>query len=160
LDENRRRGKLDPEFELIDTGIFDDSRYFDVFVEYAKATPDDILIRITAYNRGRDAAPLHLLPTLWFRNTWSWKDAGGPPRPSIRLAGKDSAVAQHAELGTFYLVADVGAGKAEGPRWLFTENDTNGERLYGVKDDRPYVKDGFHELLIHGRADVVHPEAG
>jgi hypothetical protein len=160
--ENRRRGKGDPEYELLDTGVFDGDRYFDVFVEYAKAAPDDLLVRITAHNRGPDRAPLHLLPTLWFRNTWSWQGGveAGIPRPSLRLAGKDGVTAEHERLGRLHLVAAVGAGKAEGPRWLFTENETNAARLYGSANATAHVKDGFHDLLVARRADAVHPEAG
>src|SRR6185503_14687236 len=108
VEENRRRGRSDPEFELIDTGIFDDDRYFDVFVEYAKASPNDILIRITAANRGPEAAPLHLLPTLWFRNTWSWWSE--PPKPELRQVspkrGGRVIAAAHAELGDRWLYVD------------------------------------------------------
>jgi Glycosyl hydrolase family 63 C-terminal domain len=162
LDVNRSRSKQEPEFELLDTGIFDGNRYFDVFVEYAKAEPDDILVRITACNRGPAAAPLHLVPTLWFRNTWSWKGGAesGIPRPSIRLMGKDSVSAEHARLGKLQLVAAVGSGSAEGPRWLFTENETNNARLYGGQNEHPHVKDGFHAALVEGRKDAVHPEGG
>jgi hypothetical protein len=162
LAENRRRSKTEPEYELLDTGVFEGDRYFDVFVAYAKAAPDDILVRITAHNRGPDAAPLHLLPTLWFRNTWSWKGGveAGIPRPSLRRATKDRVTAEHDRLGRLHLVAAVGAGKAEGPRWIFTENETNAARLYGSANATRYVKDGFHELLVAKREDAVHPEAG
>jgi len=153
LDANRGRSKQELEFELLDTGIFDGNRYFDVFVEYAKAEPDDILVRITAHNRGPEAAPLHLLPTLWFRNTWSWKGGAeaGIPRPSIRLMGKDAVSAEHARMGKFNLLAAAGPGKAEGPRWLFTENETNNARLYGGTNEHRHVKDGFHAALIAGK---------
>ncbi len=162
LSENRRRSKSDPEYELLDTGVFDGDRYFDVFVEYAKAAPDDILVRITAHNRGPQAAPLHLLPTLWFRNTWSWKGGveASIPRPSLRLSEKEGVTAEHEKLGRLHLVAAVGAGKADGPRWLFTENETNAAHLYGSANATKYVKDGFHELLVGKRSDAVHPEAG
>jgi len=162
LDANRGRSKQELEFELLDTGIFDGNRYFDVFVEYAKAEPDDILVRITAHNRGPEAAPLHLLPTLWFRNTWSWKGGAeaGLPRPSIRLMGKDAVSAEHARMGKFNLLAAAGPGKAEGPRWLFTENETNNARLYGGTNEHRHVKDGFHAALIERRAESVHPEGG
>ncbi len=159
---NRARSKQEPEYELLDTGVFDGDRYFDVFVEYAKAAPDDILVRITAHNRGPEAAPLHLLPTLWFRNTWAWK--GGVeadiPRPSIRLGGKDGVAADHAKLGKLRLAAAIGAGQAEGPRWLFTENETNAARLYGGVPATPFVKDGLHAAVVESRFDAVHPEAG
>jgi hypothetical protein len=159
--ENRRRSKSEPEFELLDTGVFDGDRYFDVFVEYAKAAPDDLLVRITAHNRGPQQAPLHLLPTLWFRNTWSWKGGleASISRPGLRRAG-EGITAEHSELGRFHLVASVGAGHVDGPRWLFTENETNAARLYGSGNLTAHVKDGFHELLVGKRADAVHPEAG
>src|SRR5216683_1754306 len=159
---NRARSKAEPEYELLDTGIFDGNRYFDVFVEYAKAAPDDILVRITAHNRGPARAPLHLLPTLWFRNTWSWK--GGIeediPKPAIRLAGRDGVVAEHARLGRLNLVAAAALGTVDGPRWMFTENETNVQRLYGQPNPSPYVKDGFHAAVVEHRADAVHPEGG
>ena len=162
LAENRRRSKGEPEYELLDTGVFDGDRYFDVFVEYAKAAPDDVLVRITAHNRGPQPAPLHLLPTLWFRNTWSWKGGveAGIPRPSIRLAPREGVAAEHARLGAFHLVAAAGAGKPEGPSWLFTENETNASRLYGSANATPHVKDGFHERIVGKRLDAVHAEAG
>ena len=150
LDENRRRSRNEPEFELMDTGIFDDDRYFDVFVEYAKADFEDICIRITVANRGPESARLRLLPTLWFRNTWSWNSPS--QRPSIVLAAETKAlIARSADIGEYRLYHDKGAEA------LFTDNDTNFERLFGDKNLSPYVKDGFHEYLIRGRNDVVNP---
>jgi mannosylglycerate hydrolase MGH1-like protein len=156
VEENRRRGTGEPEFELVDTGVFDDSRYWDVIAEYAKASPDDLLVRITVANRGPDAAELHVLPTLWFRNTWSWGRTGEGywPRPGIRQA-PGGVSARHESLGEFRLAADDGP---EGPpRWLHTENETNAERLFGAKNATPHVKDAFHEAVVHGRADAVNP---
>jgi hypothetical protein len=152
VDENRQRSRHEGELELIDTGVFDDDRYFDVVVEYAKATTDDLLVRIAVTNRGPDPAPLHLLPTLWFRNTWSWDHDAEHPR--LRREGADRAlvVVEHSGLGGRYRLDCEGA-----PALLFTENDTNTERLYGVPNPRPYVKDGFHEYVVHGRADAVNP---
>src|SRR5262245_23538092 len=122
VEENRRRGKDQPEFELLDTGVFDDDRYFDVFVEYAKAGPDDLLMQVTVHNRGPDEAVIHLLPQLWFRNTWSWK--GSPYKPEL-TAGMDGTIeVRHRELGEYRLYAE-GA-----PTLLFCENETNGPRLY------------------------------
>jgi hypothetical protein len=159
---SRARSKVEPEYELLDTGIFDGDRYFDVFVEYAKAAPDDVLVRITAHNRGTAPAPLHLLPTLWFRNTWSWR--GGVemdiPRPMIQLAGKDQTVAEHAHLGRLELVAAAQSAMVDGPRWMFTENETNVQRLYGQPNPSPYVKDGFHDALVEHHPEAVHPERG
>jgi len=153
VEENRRRGKDQPEFELADTGIFDDNRYFDVTAEYAKASPDDILIKITVANRGPEAATLHLLPTLWFRNTWSWGRIGEGywAKPAMRLLGDGSVAAEHSSLGKMYLFAEGS------PEFLFTENETNCRRLFGAASPNLYFKDAFHEYVIHRRADAVNP---
>lgn len=147
LRASRARTRAEPEFELLDTGIFDEDRYFDVFVEYAKAGPLDLLMQITAHNRGSDAAPLHLLPQLWFRNTWSWRSDA--PRPVLGRSVHGGIEARHADLGTFQLQCD-GA-----PTWLFCENETNLRRLYGVSDARGPFKDAFHEHLIEKRPGVL-----
>ncbi len=151
---NHKRSRRDPEYELIDTGVFDDDRYFDVLVEYAKADPEDILIRITATNRGRDSARLHLMPTIWFRQTWSSSDPAN--RPVLRAFGTsvDSPVIalQHAELGEMFLHCD---GQ---PELLFTENETNNERLFGRPNSSPYVKDGIHNYVVLGLRDRVNPQ--
>ncbi len=153
VQENGRRGKLDPEFELLDTGIFEENGYFDIFIEYAKATHEDILIRITAWNRSAAPAPLRLLPTLWFRNTWSW--GRDPRRPRIcagaETGGMSVVAADHGYYGTRWLVFE-GA-----PALLFTENETNMERLYGAANGSPYVKDAFHEYVVHGNRAAVNP---
>jgi hypothetical protein len=149
--ENARRGRREPEFELLDTGIFDDDRYFDVGVEYAKASPNDILIRLTVVNRGPDTAPLHILPTLWFRNTWAWDVGTRVPRLTARGAADGACLhAEHAELGAYRLYYEGT------PDLLFTENATNVRRLYGVDNGERFVKDAFHDY-IHGRADAVNP---
>jgi len=153
VEENSRRGREAPEFELVDTGIFDDDRYFDVVVEYAKATPDDILIRVTAFNRGPDAAVLHLLPTIWYRNLWSW--GLGVRRP--RLWASEEAGRRSIDLDQEYY------GKrrlyAEGaPELLFTENESNAERLWGLPNDSDFVKDAFHEYIVRGMTGAVNPE--
>ena len=155
--ENRARGRDVGELELADTGVFDGDRYFDVFAEYAKAGPDDVLIRIRVANRGPEAARLHLLPTLWFRNTWSWgRDGEGYwPKPSIRRDRDGSILAEHVSLGAFRLAAEPLAGPA--PEWLFTEHETNAERLFDVPNESPYVKDAFHAAVIEGRRDGVNP---
>jgi hypothetical protein len=155
LEENRRRGREQPEFELEDTGAFDQQRYFDIFVEYAKAAPDELVVRITAVNRGPERAPLVLLPTLWFRNTWSWgrKGEGYWPKPKISRSGEASFAAEHASLGQYTLEAP---GAAE---LLFTENETNMERLFGVASGTPYVKDAFHAYVIEGKQDRVNAQA-
>jgi hypothetical protein len=153
LEENRRRGREQPEFELEDTGIFDELRYFDIYVEYAKAGPDDLAVRISVFNRGPDRAALALLPTLWFRNTWSWGRHGEGywPKPIISRAGETALLAEHVSLGKYRFDAP-GAGE-----FLFTENETNMERVFGVTSAGPYVKDAFHVYLIDGRQDRVNP---
>jgi hypothetical protein len=157
LRENARRGKDVPEYEITDTDAFAENRYFDVEIEYAKADADDILIQITATNRGPDPALLHLLPTLWFRNTWSWgpMPEDTPIRPELRRSGDFEIDAQHATLGNFLFLLDPeNQGKFRG--LLFTENDTNAQRLFGAPNPHPFVKDAFHEAIIHGRAEAVN----
>ncbi|HQE82775.1 MAG TPA: glucosidase [Candidatus Hydrogenedentes bacterium] len=158
VDINRRRTRYEMEYELLDTGVFDENRYFDVFVEYAKAGPEDILVRFTAANRGPDPSELHLLPTLWFRNDWSsWiaESNRSPEKPNLRRvkapAGASAVVATHPLLGAFILSCE-----GDVPL-LFTENETNHERLFGVKNESPYVKDGINDCVVHGRQDVVNP---
>ena len=152
--ESARRGSGDPEYELLDTGVLDDDRFFDVVVEYAKAAPERLLMRVRATNLGPDPAPLHLMPTAWFRNTWTWDAIGLDERPSLRLAGEDVVVA-HPTLGRYRLAA-----RAEGAevRWLFTENETSpvGPRAPDG-ESRPYTKDAFHRLLVDGDAGAVNP---
>jgi hypothetical protein len=149
-DVNASRTKLDPEYELLDTGIFDEDRYFDITVEYAKRTPADILIRLTAINRGGKAAPLHLIPQLWFRNEWSWKP--DCTRPGLSLERRSQAiVARHPTLGEYWCYFD---GPAE---VLFTENDTNAEQLFGAPNAQPYVKDGIHRAIVNGEGTAVNP---
>jgi Glycosyl hydrolase family 63 C-terminal domain len=154
VDENRRRSREQPEFELLDTGVFAENRYFDVIVEYAKADVEDMLIKITAINRGPEAAMLHLLPSLWFRNTWSWgKDLR---RPTVQKASgvPDSVCAEltHWRYGKRWLLC---AGQ---PELLFTENETNFDRLFKGRNRSPYVKDAFHEYLIRGNKSAVNPQ--
>jgi hypothetical protein len=153
LEENARRTREEPEYELLDTGIFDEGRYFDVFVEYAKASPDDLAIAVTVFNRGPDAAVLELLPTVWFRNTWSWK--AGRPRPSAaaaeRRGGRRVIELEESYVGRRFLHVDAGA------ELLFTENETNAARLFGAANPSPYVKDAFHRYLIERNADAVNP---
>ena len=152
VEENRRRGRRDLEFELIDTGIFDEDRYFDIFIEYAKAGPDDILIRMEAVNRGPEAAPLHLLPTIWFRNTWSWGLDERKPRLRRDPSAEVAAIRlDHYYYGTRWLYCE-GA-----PALLFTENETNNQRLFDSENASPYVKDSVHDYLIHGVKTAVNP---
>ena len=145
VEVNRARTRLEPEFELVDTGIFDDHRYWEVTVEYAKASPEDVLVRISVRNAGPAAAAIDVLPTLWFRNTWSWE--AGAPKPSIRLAATE-LVAEHAELGTRTL------SFAGTPEALFCENETNAERLFGSANSTPYPKDGIADHVLHGAPTV------
>jgi len=148
--ENRARGRDQPEFELIDTGVFDGGRYFDVFVEYAKMGPNDTLIRITAVNRGPEAATVHLLPQICFRNTWSWvKDAA---KPSLRAENERTVLLEHQQLGPFRLYC---AGE---PNLLFCDNETNFPRIFGAEGGSLYPKDAFHDYLVHGQHERVSPE--
>jgi len=153
--ENRARSRDQGELELSDTGVFDGGRYFDVQADYAKASADDLLIRITINNRGPDAATLHLLPTFWFRNTWSW--GGTDPKPSLRFKSHGRVDASHPSLGDYCIEFDRAPGGAE-PPILFTENQTNAARLWGAADSPPHAKDAFHDRVIHGRVDAVNPE--
>ena len=150
---NHLRSRNQFEYELLDTGVFDEDRYFDVFVEYAKAAPEDILIRCTVHNRGPNAATLDLLPRLWFRNEWSWHaDAKRPTLAQVAAGpGRAAVRAVHPRLGTRYLYCEGDAAL------LFTENDTNSQRLFGVPNQSAYVKDGINDTIVHGRDDVVNP---
>ena len=156
VEENRRRTRMDPEYEIVETGVFAANRFFDVYVEYAKAGPDDILVRITVENRGPEHAQLTLLPTLWFRNTWSWKPGVG--KPELRRERMDSAhgdlaciAASHDSLGTYRLYCE------ESDEILFTENETNFERVFGARNAGPYVKDGINDCIVSGRREAVNP---
>jgi mannosylglycerate hydrolase MGH1-like protein len=152
VDTSRSRGRHEMEYELLDTGVFNENRYFDVFVEYAKESPDDLLIQISVHNRGPEAAELHVLPTLWFRNDWSWQ--GKADRPSLQaMPGKQSIVkAVNPLLGERYLSCDGNAPL------LFTENETNMQRIFGVPNRTPYVKDGINNCVVHGDQAAVNPE--
>ena len=152
-EENAKRGRDQPEYELADTGIFNDDAYFDIEIEYAKNTPEDILIRMTITNRGKERAPLHVLPTLWYRNEWSWR--AGVTRPAISDAGQTNTalVSQHPALGRRWLISDGNAVTA-----LFTENETDYERAFGVKNQKPYVKDAFGRFVINHDLNAVNPK--
>ncbi|MGH7799775.1 MAG: MGH1-like glycoside hydrolase domain-containing protein [Thermodesulfobacteriota bacterium] len=153
VEENRRRGRGEPEYELLDTGIFDGDRYFDVFVEYAKNLPDDIIIQISIINRGPEEATLHLLPTLWFRNTWSWNHSND--KPSLKLLKTSSRTsvieASHPTLGERWFYCEEPTGL------LFTENETNNQRLFGIGNAFPFVKDGINDYILDGRKEAVNP---
>ena len=157
--ENARRGTADPEFEIADTGAFDDGRYCDVFVEYAKAAPDDILIRITCANRGPEPATLHVLPTLWLRNTWAWGRSGEGywPKGRIERLEPDRLCADQETLGRTILACAPAADQR--PRFLFTDNETNFARLFGAPNGSPWVKDAFHRHLVNGEAGAVNEDA-
>ena len=146
--ENRQRDRFDPEFELIDTGVFDDDRYWDITVDYAKAAPDDLCMRVTVRNAGPETATLHVLPTMWFRNTWSWGD--DDRRPTV-VAKDGVLVAEHHRLGRMTLAGDGS------PATLVCENESNGRRLWGIEDGTPHPKDGIGEHVIHG-AETVNPD--
>ena len=149
LEVNRGRSREEMEYELVDTGIFDDNRYFDVFLEYAKEDPENILIRAAIYNRGPETARIHVLPTLWFRNTWAWGD--DYHKPEMREMAPGIIRSAHHELGEYWFYCD-GA-----PEILFTENETNSERLWGQPNASPYVKDAFHRHVISGDQNAVNP---
>src|SRR5262249_17614256 len=148
----------DPEFELADTGVFDNNRYFDVFAEYTKNSPNDILIRFAVTNRGPDAAVLHALPTLWFRNTWSWGRSGEGywPKPRVARAKDDTLLAEHLSLGRFHLACAPGPDGSAAD-WVFTDNETNTQRLFGSPNTNSFVKDAFHQYVVFGRKDAVNP---
>src|SRR5262245_54705151 len=149
IDESARRGRQDPEFELIDTGLFEDDRYFDVEIEYAKADVEDVLLGIAVQNRGPQKAALHLLSQVWFRNTWSW--SSNTPKPSLTADGPGVIVASHPELGAYRV-------DFESPsQLLFCDNETNVGRLFGVRNARGFFKDAFDEYVVHGRKDAVNP---
>ncbi|MBO0910660.1 MAG: glucosidase [Acidobacteria bacterium] len=150
VETNRRRSRHEFEYELIDTGIFNDDRYFDVFVEYAKDTPEDLLIRISAHNRGPETARLHVLPTLWFRNTWITGE--DKQKPILRQLAPGMIRAWHEGLGEYRFMSNTNA------ELLFTENETNTQRLWGQANSSPFVKDGFHEYLINKNTQAVNPE--
>ena len=156
---NRSRGKHEQEYELLDTGIFDDNRYFDVFVEYAKAAPEDVLIRITVCNRGAETASLQVLPTLWFRNTWS--QAGGGSKPALRrieVTGHAAVEAHHTDPLFQESLPDYVLYCEEDVPLLFTENETNNQRLFETENASPYVKDGITNYVVHGDTAAVNPE--
>ncbi len=152
VETNQHRSRLEPEYELLDTGIFSENRYFDIAIEYAKASPEDILIKITASNRGPETAELHIVPTLWFRNTWTWWP--DPPKPELRAtpaSGATAVQASHALLGDMCLYLDGNAPL------LFTENETNNARLFGGQNSGPFVKDGINDYIVGGRQSAVNP---
>ena len=159
VQENSRRGHSDYEYELLDTGAFAEKRYFDVLVEYAKANEDDILIKISVTNNGPEAAPIHVLPQVWFRNTWSWGYEAGPmndvaQKPRLEKYDADAIGLEHSALGSYFLFAN---SSEDGQKWLFTENETNQEKLFGAPNASTYVKDAFHRYVIEGDEEAINP---
>jgi len=150
IDENRARNRRQPEYELMDTGIFDDDRYFDVFVEYAQTDDQTVLMQVTVFNRGPEAAPIWVLPSIWYRNLWSWQR--GSIEPSMTWQTDDSVEITHHELGTYYAYADGS------PEWLFCNNETNADRHPQPPGTHRYAKDAFHDYLVGGDKGAVHPE--
>jgi hypothetical protein len=159
VEENRRRGIGQPEYELIDSPAFAENRYFDVFVEYAQGAPDDVLMRVTVFNRGPEAAPIHVLPQVWFRNTWSWKPDSA--KPALRMAKHLGIEAHHPELGTYMLHADGltpdFSGTDGSVEALFCDNESNAARLWGDSSRTGYFKDAFHDRVVGGRPDAANP---
>ena len=164
VDENARRSRLEREYQILDTGIFDDNRYWDIFIETAKESDDEeeLLFRIIAYNRGPEPAPLHIMPHVWFRNTWAWGHEDKSRKPSIEKNGPLTTKSNHSRLGDRYVrfsPSPALGGNEEDimPRMLFTENETNNELLWDTKNDQPYVKDVFHRFVVNGQKDAVNP---
>ena len=164
IKENGRRGRTDKEYQILDTGVFDDNRYWDIFIETAKEDddPDELLFRVTAWNRGPDPAPLHIIPQMWFRNTWAWGREPESNKPSLQAVGDNLVKSEHHKLGERYLLLSpspgVGpSGEDVHPKLIFTENDTNTELLYKVPNEQPYVKDGFHRHIVDGEKEAVNP---
>jgi hypothetical protein len=164
IDENARRSRQDREYQLLDTGAFDDNRYWDIFIETAKEGEDEeeLMFRVIAYNRGPEPAPLHIIPHVWFRNTWSWGYENEKEKPSIEKVSQLTAKTSHKKLGERYVrfSPSPAVGDCQEdvmPRMLFTENETNNELLWGTKNDQPYVKDAFHRHIVNEEKDAVNP---
>lgn len=164
VDENARRGKTDREYQILDTGVFDDNRYWDIFIETAKEEDDEdeLLFRVIAYNRGPEPAPLHIIPQVWFRNTWSWGYEEHSQKPSIQQVSPLMAKSTHSKLGDRYVQFSPSPAVGESdvdvlPRMLFTENESNNKLLWGTKNDSPYVKDAFHRYIVEEEKAAVNP---
>ena len=154
LDTNQKRTQKEREYELVDTGIFNEDKYFDIFIEYAKDGPEDLYLYVTAFNRSNEKKPLHIFPTLWFRNTWSWKKDQRKPQINLGMSGKDysSIVAEHVTLGEYTL---YGPPPSE---TLFTNNETNNEKIFKTENANKYVKDAFHRYIIEGDKEAINPD--
>lgn len=162
--ENAKRSKEDKEYQIIDTGVFDEDRYWDIFIETAKEEndPDELLFRVTAWNRGPDPAPLHIIPQVWFRNTWGWGNEPPEKKPTMSATSELSACSNHWSLGQRHITLSPSPGVGSTgedvlPELLFTENDTNVNVLYDQKNAQPYVKDGFHRHIVNGEKGAVNP---
>ncbi|HWZ22160.1 MAG TPA: hypothetical protein VNW06_05870, partial [Cytophagaceae bacterium] len=149
VSESRKRTRQEPEYELIDTGVFDDNRYFDVFIEYAKKSEEDVLIKITAANRGPETAFVNLLPTIWFRNTWKW--GYNSYKPALAANGDRTINIQHEKLGHYFLYTEENSGL------LFCDNETNDKRLYNIENADAYCKDGINEFIVHENQIAINP---
>ncbi|KAF3800534.1 hypothetical protein GCG54_00003432 [Colletotrichum gloeosporioides] len=165
LEENAKRGKTDKEYQIIDTGVFEEDRYWDIFIETAKATddPEEILFRVTAWNRGPDPAPLHIIPHMWFRNTWAWGREPEDKKPSVEAYAESMVKSKHHKLGDRYLLMSPSPGVGSSgddvlPKMMFTDNDTNYELLYKQENKTPYVKDAFHRYIVDGEKEAINPE--
>ncbi len=164
IKENARRSREENEYQIIDTGVFDEDRYWDIFIETAKDDndPDELLFRVTAWNRGPDPAPLHIVPHVWFRNTWSWGRESADKKPSIAMHSEGVAKSKHWSLGDRYMLLSPSPGVGSSgddvlPEMMFTENDTNFKTLYDQKNEQPYVKDAFHRHIVDGEKDAINP---
>jgi hypothetical protein len=164
IKENARRTKKDTEYQILDTGVFDEDRYWDIFIETAKESddPEELLFRVTAWNRGPEPAPIHIIPHMWFRNTWAWGREPEAHKPSIRAHAECMAKSSHHVLGSRYILFSPSPGVGESgedvlPELMFTENDTNFKSLYGQKNEQPYVKDAFHRYIVDGEKDAINP---
>jgi hypothetical protein len=164
LKESGRRTKQDKEYQITDTDAFDEDRYWDIFIETAKESddPDELLFRVTAWNRGPERAPIHIIPHVWFRNTWAWGREPPEKKPSIRAYAENMAKSKHHELGDRYFLLSPSPGVGESgedvlPEMMFTENDTNFELLYDQKNKQPYVKDAFHRYIVDGEKGAINP---
>lgn len=163
-DENARRGKQDKEYQILDTGCFDDDKYWDIIIETAKddEDPDELLFRVTAWNRGPEPKPLHIIPHVWFRNTWAWGREPEDQKPSIGMYAENMAHSKHYSLGDRYMLFSpspgIGpSGEDVDPEMIFTENDTNFKELYKGENPTPYVKDAFHRHIVDGEKGAVNP---
>jgi len=163
-EENARRTKEDREYQLLDTGIFNENRYWDIFIETAKESddPEEILFRVIAWNRGPDPAPIHIIPHMWFRNSWAWGRESAEKKPSLEMYDESMVKSNHHTLGKRYLLFSPSPGVGSSgedvlPEMIFTENDTNFELLYGGENKVPYVKDAFHRYIVNGEKGAINP---